>query len=222
MIKAAFFDLDGTLLHTLVAIKNNGDRAIERYGHGSIPLEKYQEFIGDGPRAMITRALAYHGDTNEKHIESATEAYVGYFHRNYNVCVEQYYGMYDSVKAVKDMGIRLAVLSNKDQKATEGNIAHFFGPHLFEKIVAVQDGFIKKPAPDEAFKLAEEFGVKPEECVMIGDSEPDILVAKNAGMTSFGVLWGYRTREQLEAVGADHILEKHEEIPVLIRELNKQ
>lgn len=221
MIKAVIFDMDGTLLNTIISIKMCCDRTVERYGHSTIPIEKIREFIGDGAGTLVDRCLEYCGDTNSAHNKGAKEFYKTYSELHYNDSVSQFVGMYDAVRDIKETGIKIAALSNKSQKALEGNIYHFFGRDLFDIIVGAHEGFKRKPAPDEALKIAEELGVKPEECALVGDSLADMRCAEAAGMKKIAVLWGYRTKEELAEVKPDFYAEKREELPEIIAGLNK-
>ena len=83
---------------------------------------------------------------------------------------------------------------------------------MFEIVLGQKEDIARKPAPDGALKIAEMFGVKPEECVYVGDTKTDMLTGKAAGMITVGALWGFRDREELLTNGADLIIEKPEEL----------
>ena len=74
----------------------------------------------------------------------------------------------------------------------------------------------RKPSPQGALLIAQELGVKPEECLYIGDTDVDMKTGRAAGMTAVGVLWGFRGREELERSKADHIVAKPQGILALL------
>lgn len=220
MIKAVIFDIDGTLLNTAINVKMGCDQAMMRFGMSTIPINKVKEFMGHGAEELIKACLIYNGDTELRRFGAAIDCYKSFFDSHYNDNVTSYVGIYDSARDLKEMGIKLAVLSNKAQKAAHGNVQRYFGLDLFDIIEGNKEGFALKPAPDEALKIAKELGVHPAECLMLGDSEADILTAKNAGMVSVAALWGYRSREELAACEPDYMLESHEGLVELVKSIS--
>lgn len=222
MIKAAIFDMDGTLCDTLISINIGCNRAVERYGYSQIPANVIKSFLGDGAEMLMKKCMDYCGDDNPKHLKGAMETYDTYMNIHYNEPVVSYVGMYDTVRDMKEMGIKIAALSNKAQRALEGNCQRYYSLELFSKIVGKKEGFVRKPAPDEALKIAEELKVKPSECLFVGDGKNDILCAKAAGMISAAALWGYSTRELLESLEPDYMIENHKELIDIVAEINGQ
>lgn len=104
-------------------------------------------------------------------------------------------GMRETLEALKQAGIHISVLSNKPHGQAVNVIADLFGEGYFDAVQGQVDGIPRKPAPDGALKLAEKFGVKPEECLYIGDTGTDMLTGTRAGMHTLGVLWGFRDRK---------------------------
>ena len=220
MVKAAIFDMDGTLCNTLISINLGCNRAVERFGYPTIPADVIKSFLGEGAEMLIKNCMNYFNDDNPKHFKSALENYETYMNIHYNEPVTVYVGMYDTVRDLKEMGVKIATLSNKGQRPLEGNVQRYFGLDLFDKVVGKTEGFIRKPAPDEAIKIAEEFGVSPSECIFIGDSINDIKCGKAAGMITAAALWGYETKEDLAKQNPDYMLEKHEELVDIVKKLN--
>ena len=93
-----------------------------------------------------------------------------------------------------------------------------FGPQIFDAVMGQSDSVRKKPAPDGPLKIAEQFGIKPEECMYLGDSGTDMQTGKAAGMYTVGVLWGYREKEELQKNGADYLVDSPEDILDLYEE----
>ena len=123
------------------------------------------------------------------------------------------------LRQLKDHGAKLAVCSNKPHEAAIKVIAKMF-PGYFDLVLGQSDQIRRKPAPDGPLKAAEEFGVKPEECMYVGDTKTDMLTGTAAGMFTVGALWGFRDREELESNGAQIIAEKPLDLLKIYKELN--
>lgn len=109
----------------------------------------------------------------------------------------------------------MAVLSNKAHTLVPGIMEGYF-PGLFRHIQGAVEGMPTKPDPTLLHRLMGEMGAVREHTLFVGDSSVDIRTAKNGGLTSCGVLWGFRSRGELEAEGADHIAQTPEELGDLI------
>lgn len=121
--------------------------------------------------------------------------------------VVPYEGMPETLKELKKHGMKLAVCSNKPHPAAVKVIAQLFGEE-FDMVVGQSDAIRRKPAPDGPLMVAEKFGVKPEECMYVGDTSTDMQTGKAAGMFTVGALWGFRDRKELNENGADLVAEK--------------
>ena len=106
----------------------------------------------------------------------------------------------------------MAVLSNKPHENTEKVVYTLFGENLFSLVRGQSPGVPRKPDPLGALLEAETLGVKPEECLYIGDTATDMQTGNRAGMKTVGVLWGFRSREELEESHAAHIIGKPQEL----------
>ena len=116
--------------------------------------------------------------------------------------VVPYKDMPETIQKLKDAGLKMAVCSNKPHIAAQKVVKAIYGD-VFDEIMGQQEGIRRKPAPDGPLKIAEEFGVKPEECMYIGDTKTDMQTGKSAGMYTVGALWAFRDRRELEENGAD-------------------
>ena len=190
-IKACIFDLDGTLTNTINAIAHFGNIALAAFGLPEIPVEDYKIYVGDGRDKLIHRMLRVYG----------TDAYDG---------------IRELLEELKENGIKIAVCSNKPDNVVHFVTDNIFGENYFDAVHGVIDGMPTKPNPFTALEIAKKLGVKPSECLFLGDTNVDIFTAKNAGMTSVGVLWGFRTRNELVQAGADYIAENPHVILQLI------
>ena len=108
--------------------------------------------------------------------------------------------------------------ANKPHEAAVKVVERMFGSQIFDAVMGQSDSVRKKPAPDGPLKIAEQFGIKPEECMYLGDSGTDMQTGKAAGMYTVGVLWGYREKEELLKNGADYLVDSPEDILDLYEE----
>ena len=116
-------------------------------------------------------------------------------------------GIRELLASLKEMGVHVAVLSNKPHEQAIVNIETFFGKGYFDVVRGEQAGTPKKPAPDGAFAICRELGIKQEECLYLGDTNTDMETGLNAGMDTVGVLWGFRNREELEGCHPQEVAE---------------
>ena len=119
------------------------------------------------------------------------------------------------------MGVHVAVLSNKPHEQAIVNIETFFGKGCFDVVRGEQAGTPKKPAPDGAFAICRELGIKQEECLYLGDTNTDMETGMNAGMDTVGVLWGFRDREELEGCHPQYIVAHPSEVAEIVKKKNE-
>ena len=215
--RTAVFDLDGTLLDTLEDLYRATNAALE--GH-SLPLRTRDEvrmFVGNGVEMLIRRAVPAGTD------EETTLAVLGDFKATYAAICEDhtrpYDGILDMLRALRERGIRVAVVSNKFDAATKQLCAKYFGD-LVEVAIGERAGVRKKPAPDTVYEALKELGVTAEGrakgrakgAVYIGDSDVDIETARNCGMPCISVTWGLRDEEFLIANGATTLVHTPENL----------
>ncbi len=213
-MKACIFDLDGTLADTLQSMAISLNAVLSSYGLGPIPAEKFKYYAGDGARTLVERAL-YDIDAHELDTEIIFKAYKEAFDLHCMDEVKVYEGIYDALKELKKMGLKLGVVSNKPHEQTVKVIADLFGDNLIDKAQGQMEGVKKKPDPSGPLAVAASFDVLPEECMYVGDTNVDMQTGNNAGMHTVGVLWGFRTREELVENGAHKLAASPLDLPVL-------
>lgn len=216
MKKVCIFDCDGTLLNTLGSFAYCGNRALEELGYEKIEEKEYRYMVGDGPIELIRRVLRRAGDETCSNFDRMAETYFKYFRRYCGLGVVPYEGMTDALEKLKKEGVLLAVLSNKPHEQNVEVIQKIFGKDLFSVILGQKEGMRKKPDPQGVMQIMKELGAKPEECYYFGDTDTDMKTGKAAGLYTVGVLWGFRTRQELEENQADCILEDPSQIPGLV------
>ena len=197
MIKACVFDLDGTLCDTLESMAISANQCMAPFGYEPLPADNFRYYAGDGAKTLLERALKDAGDVELEHLEEVFQAYRSIFDRDCTYKVRIYDGITEALNQLKANGMKLAVLSNKPHAQTVKVIEKLFGTDLFDHVQGQKDDIPKKPDPAGAFAIANAFGVSTEECMYVGDTNVDMQTGNSAGMFTVGVLWGFRTREEL-------------------------
>ena len=211
-MKACIFDLDGTLTNTLESMTYSVNLTLEEMGLSKITKDQCRLFVGNGARVLMEKSLKAAGDTDASRIEEGMEIYGRIFDQNCTYHVTPYEGIPEMLKALKDKGIHLAVLSNKPDRQTVKVVKAIFGEELFDYAQGQKEGIRRKPEPDGVWYLMEQMHVSKEECLYIGDSEVDVATGRNAGLKTIGVLWGFRDRKTLETAGADDLIDRPDEL----------
>jgi len=213
-IKAIIFDLDGTLADTIWAIRAAVNNTMNHYGYPEKDYDTVKNAIGGGARNLIKSIVPQNKAGDEEYISEVLKFYNGEYEKTYLMTDSCYLGMSETVTELHNMGYKLAILSNKPERFVLGLTEQLF-PDGEISFAAGHSELPIKPDPASTLMVAGKLGVKPNECVFIGDSDVDIMTAKNAGMTSVGCSWGYRGAEVLRECGADIIVEKPEELTSL-------
>ena len=200
-IKAAVFDLDGTLCDTLCDLADAVNTALSEHGFKERSLHEIQYAVGNGSVKLIERSLPEDSRDPET-IEKIHKRYIELYGKNYLVKTSAYDGLPDVVTKLKKAGIRLAVVTNKpDYRARE--IVERFYPDTFDIISGVSEGVKPKPDPSLTLSILQRLNTDPKDAFFVGDSDVDIKTAKNAGMPCISVLWGFRSENELISSGGE-------------------
>lgn len=210
MYKTYIFDLDGTLLDTLQDLADSVNHALRQYGMPEHSLDDIRRFVGNGVRLLMERAVPE--GAQHPLFEEAFATFRQYYMQHSLDTTRPYDGIVETIRELKLRGCRLAVVSNKMMAATQELVAHFF-PDV-EVAIGEHEaaGIRKKPAPDTVDEALRQLGVTREGAVYVGDSDVDLLTARNSGLSCISVLWGFRDREFLLAHGATTLIERPEEL----------
>ena len=214
-LRALIFDLDGTLLDTLQDIGTSCNRVLAARGFPTHEIEAYRLLIGDGAPECVKQALPA-DSRSEALIQECLEAYFEEYERGWNVSTRPYDGIPTLLDDVAERGIGMAVLSNKSQSATERCVDGLLGRWTFASVIGQNDARGRKPDPAGALEIAESLNVSAGECLFVGDTEVDMRTAEAAGMFPLGVLWGYRTAQELRSAGARALAREPSEILRLV------
>ena len=192
------FDLDGTLLDTLEDLLSATNYALQAHGFPERTLPELRRFVGNGAWNQIRLSL---GEGNEDHIQKVLDTYKPYYTDHCRIQTRPYEGAEDALAVLKGK-YPIAIVSNKPDPAVKALCADFF-PGIYA--LGESADCPRKPAPDMVYKAMQDLGV--EACVYVGDSEVDVLTAKNAKVPCLSVLWGFRDRVDMEQAGAEYFCE---------------
>jgi len=205
MYSYVIFDLDGTLLNTIEDLAMAGNHVCAKHGWPIHPIDAYKKMVGSGIPTLVTR-FAPEG-VAEQELEAARQEFTAYYDRHKADQTAPYEGMPETVALLRAAGIQIAVLTNKAH-AIAGPVMEQYYPGVFNLVQGALPDVAVKPDPALLYRLMDQMGARPEETLFVGDSDVDIRTGKNGGLTTCGVLWGFRDREELEREGADIIAER--------------
>lgn len=208
MYKAVLFDLDGTLTDTLEDISVAMNRALRLHGLPEWPREDYRYLVGNGARVLAQRCVR----ERQELAESVRQTYQAYYQAHNLVRTRPYDGVPELLRALAAQGMKLAVLSNKPDADTVRVVRHFFPDVPFAVVRGQREGVPVKPDPAGAVEIAAQMEISPGDFLYLGDTDVDMTCARAAGMHPVGVLWGFRTEEELRRSGAEHIIGAPDEL----------
>ena len=212
MIKAAIFDLDGTVGDTVRSLAYSANECLKQMGLPKQPEENFNYYAGEGAKVMLERCLKDAGDKNASRLPEMLSLYWDVFKEGCKVSVKSYPGLPETLWKMKKQGILLAVCSNKAQANTQAVVETIYGSELFDTIMGERPDHKRKPSPEGPLMIASAFQAAPEECLYVGDTHTDIETGLAAHMKTVGVTWGFRTREELEKAGAPFIIDRPEQL----------
>lgn len=206
MYKNVIFDLDGTLLNTLEDLADATNWVCGLHGWPTHQVEEYKYFVGNGAPKLLERVVPAGTELTDELRRVTLAEFTERYNAHKSDKTTAYPGVPEAIRQLRQAGVTLAVLSNKPHEAARPVVERYY-PGLFHQIQGALPGFPVKPDPTLLRRLMEELGATSADTLFVGDSNVDIRTAKNGGLTSCGVLWGFRTRRELEAEGADYIVD---------------
>ncbi len=214
MYRYVIFDLDGTLLNTLEDLADAGNWVCTTNGWPTHDLEAYKKMVGNGIPKLCERFSPENARTPED-LAGTLAQYSARYAAHKADKTKPYPGIEELLADLRRENILCAVFSNKTDCLAQEIVQRYFG-NAFAVARGHQQGFPHKPAPDGLFPILKEMGAEPAQTLYVGDSDVDILTAKNAGLDSCGVLWGFRDAEELRNAGATHLAANAKELRDLI------
>ena len=206
-IRAAIFDLDGTLLDTLSDIAHAMNGVLAARGLPEHPVDAYRRMVGSGLEMLVRRAVPDAVARSRTVVAALTGELREAYAREPVARTRPYEGIPILLEDVRTRGIPMAVLSNKADELVQDIVAGFFAHDLFEVVQGMRDDTPPKPDPTSARSIAARLGAEPAEIIYLGDSDVDMHTARNAGMTAVGAAWGFRGAAELREAGAQIVIE---------------
>lgn len=211
MKKAVIFDLDGTLLNTLDDLADSTNYALSKFGYPTRTIDEVRQFVGNGVAKLIERAIP--DGKNNPNFEKCLAIFKENYAQNMYNKTAPYNGIIEMLSNLKSKGIKIAVVSNKFDLAVKELCKKYFEGFIdFAAGENEAQGIKKKPAPDTVISVLNEFNFAPEDAVYVGDSDVDIMTAKNSKMPCISVTWGFRDEKFLLENGATILINAPSEI----------
>lgn len=211
MKKAVIFDLDGTLLNTLDDLADSTNYALSKFGYPTRTIDEVRQFVGNGVAKLIERAIPE--GKNNPNFEKCLAIFKENYAQNMYNKTAPYNGIIEMLSNLKSKGIKIAVVSNKFDLAVKELCKKYFEGFIdFAAGENEAQGIKKKPVPDTVISVLNEFNFAPEDAVYVGDSDVDIMTAKNSKMPCISVTWGFRDEKFLLENGATILINAPSEI----------
>jgi len=202
--KAIIFDLDGTLLNSLIDIAESVNYILEKHNFPTHSIDDYKYMIGNGIQVLIEKALP--NNISESDFDKYFKEALAVYEQRQTQKSHPYDGIVEMLNSLSDRGVVLSILSNKPNNFTKYVVKHFFNVINFKIVLGAREGIPKKPAPDAVNEIVCALGFDKQEFMYMGDTSTDMLTAGAANIESIGVTWGYRKVDELLNAGAKHIV----------------
>lgn len=207
------FDLDGTLLNTLDDLRDSLNDILIQKGYAPRSIEDIRRFVGNGVRNLVRLSLP------DFCTEDDVTSCLGEFKENYKHNMQNktrpYNGIMELLLDLHRYNYKIAIVSNKYDTAVKSLSKTYFG-NLISVSIGETTELKRKPAPDCIFQAIKELNSDIKTTILVGDSDTDVLTAKNAGIPCIGVTWGFRSREVLREAGVDYLIDTPRELLTLI------
>lgn len=203
------FDLDGTLLDTLQDLAASTNYALKWAGLPEHSVDDVRRFVGNGVKKLMERAVP--GGIDNPKFEETYEKFREHYLVHGLDTTRPYPGIETMLNKLKNRGKKLAIVSNKFYAATQELSRHFFSD-MIEVAIGERENIRKKPASDTVMEALRQLSTDKDGAVYIGDSDVDIMTAKNSGLPCISVLWGFRDREFLLEHGAEVLISSPNEL----------
>ena len=213
---AAIFDLDGTLLDSLQDVADSMNRALRRNGLPVHPVDAYRAFIGNGVKVLARRVLPDELKQDEALAGRVLREMEEDYSAHWADSSRPYDGIAEMLDGLAAAGMRMAILSNKAHRFTRLIAERFFSAWPFDPVIGSREGGPHKPDREAALQIARAWGLEPGRVLYAGDTDADMLTGRGAGMHTVGVLWGFRSREELERTGASLTIRQPQELLALV------
>lgn len=204
MVKIVVFDLDGTLVDSLVDLAQSVNKALVKVGIEPHPVEKYNHFVGNGREVLVRSAMGKYAEDAEL-FKIVMDTFNSDYAIHCNDNTKDYVGCKDLLDNLSKKGIMTAVLSNKPDEFVGDIIKKIYPQHKFTQAWGQKKEYKPKPNGEALIAMLDMYSISRDECIYVGDSDVDVFTAKNAGVKMAGVAWGFRGYDELIEAGADFV-----------------
>mgnify|MGYP000906043308 CR=1 FL=1 len=208
--KGIIFDLDGTLLDTIEDISDSVNEALRLLNYPVHSYEYYKLKLGSGFKNLLENSFPE--DTDEQTILEGLDLFVKIYDDKFQNKTRPYDGVCELLNELNKLGIKMGINSNKRNDYTNQLVRRFFGDISFVGVFGEREGIPKKPDPTTALEISKLMKLSSEEILYVGDTKIDMLTASNAHFDSIGVLWGFRSYDELAKFNAKYIVSTPMEI----------
>ncbi len=207
--RACIFDLDGTLVDSLRDVGESLNECLELLGLPTHPVPSYRYLVGEGIPRLCERAV---GAAQPHLVQRLAELARAVYRARAMRYTRPYPGVPQLVDRIRTRGIKLAVLSNKPHELTLRVVETFWPDACFTAIYGYIEEELRKPSPHYVRRICAELAIPPAETWVVGDTPTDVETARAAGAVAIGVAWGFRSRADLEAAGAQRVVDRPDEL----------
>lgn len=200
-VETILFDLDGTLIDTNELIIASFTYTVEKYGDRPYSREEIIEFIGPPLVDSLSKV-------NPDKVDEMIKAYREHNYANHEKYVKAYPDVVETVRSLKDKGLKLAIVTTKIHHTAELGLKIAGMEGIFDVIIGLDDVENAKPHPEPVLSAIDQLKANPMSTLMVGDNYHDIEAGQNAGVQTAGVAWAIKGRETLEQYRPDYMLEK--------------
>ena len=200
------FDLDGTLVDTIVDIASSVNYVLSQFGLPNHEISDYKQMVGNGFRVLVQRVLSPEKSNDDIFFDKILRLSMQRYEEHALDRTRPFPGTVETLEALYRNEIKLAVLSNKPDHLSKKIIESLFASVKFVAVWGDNKDRARKPDPSATLELCRNAKVDPQKSLFVGDSAVDIQTAKAARIAAVGAVYGYRSREELELAGADYLI----------------
>lgn len=214
-IEGIIFDLDGTLVNSIADIADSMNFVLTASDYPTHSYEAYETFIGSGIRNLVSKAIPV-SVKNEAEIDRVFDAMFYHYKDNCINKTATYPGILSLLEELQLSELKMSILSNKADELTK-KVAKEKLPLIFNPVVGLTTEKLKKPNPEVVLNICKTLALDIKKTMYIGDTSVDIQTAKNAGLISVAVTWGFRSKESLQKENPDYIIDSPHELLELLK-----
>ena len=216
MKQLVLLDLDGSLINSIDDLADSTNYALQQCGLPLHTVDEYKYFVGNSVDPLIRRALPEEEKENQTLFDRVKKIYLSYYAAHSKDKTRPYPGISDLLSRCNKAGVLVAVVSNKPDDITADVVRYYFPQIHFAATMGPKEGIPKKPDPAGVREVLRITGIALEDALYVGDTWVDMQTAQNSGVQSCGVLWGFRTRQELVENHADFIAANAAELAEII------